>query len=218
MPLLSVQPSPPIAGVWKITETWRDMLALFQDKDLYASEIDKIQADSRKREWLAVRLLVKHLTGRELPISYRSNGAPFLSGQPDHISISHTKGYAAVILSETPLPGIDIEYRSERAWKLRAKYLSDNEIEQCKMIASCQTDPLLSPAQETLATLYWCAKETAYKALQASGVDFIKHLYLEPFPLSATGVFALKATLSASTSTYTIHYQITEDYILTWKA
>ena len=233
MPLAAIA-SKPFIGIWEITEPWQDMLELFQNKAFYAEEVFKIKSDNRKREWLAVRLLIKSLTGSEIPVRYKENGAPFLVDNRYHISISHTQGYAAVILSQYPYPGIDIEYRSDRAWKLRTKYLSTDELEMFEPISpdfqtgneplrlvtifdsTNQTGSIIPPLQSALATLCWCAKETAYKALQLPDIDFIKHLHIEPFSLSEKGIISLKETITSNQTTFKIHYQLTEDFSLTW--
>ena len=170
MPILFTQESPAM-GVWKITETWQDMLEYFKDNDNYSYDIQKIQSDKRKQEWLAVRLLLKYLHGPDVYISYLENGTPVLQNSKYSISISHTKGFAAVILSKSKNPGIDIEYLSGRAWKLHEKYLGENEL---KMFDFLQD----SRYREKLATICWCAKETAFKALQHNEVDFINHLQI----------------------------------------
>ena len=205
---LAFRSQSPVMGIWKITEPWQEMLDLLQNKTNYAIEVLNIQSENRKCEWLAVRLLVELLAGSACFVSYKENGAPFLQNNL-YISISHTKGFAAVILSQNAYPGIDIEYRSERALKLCGKFLSEHEI------ALLPENDITS--QATLATLCWCAKETAYKALQETGIDFIKHLQIAPFTLCEKGILSLKETKSPNQKTYPIHYQVTEDYILTWK-
>jgi len=211
---LSFLVSSPVIGIWEIVESWQDMLELFQNKALYANEVLSINSDSRKREWLAVRLLIKSLSGEEIPVCYKENGTPFLADSQYHISITHTKGYAAVILSQYPHPGIDIEYWSERAWKLRTKYLSEAELELLDSMNQTGSNP--SSLQTALATICWCAKETAYKALQEIEIDFIKHLHIEPFTLSEKGIISLKETKTDKQTTLQIHYQLTDDYIITW--
>ena len=202
MPVLTVNQSP-VIGIWKIIEPWQDMLELFQNKAMYINDVLKILPDKRKCEWLAIRLLLRHITGTEMIIGYRTNGSPFLQNSHYNISISHTKGYAALILSSHSHPGIDIEYRSERALKLCMKYMSEKELDQLKM-------------SSTLATVCWCAKETVFKALQESEVDFIKHFHVAPFTLSEQGTLFLKETKTLEQTTYPIYYQVTDKFILTW--
>ena len=233
MPLLSNHLSPSI-GIWEITESWQDMLELLENKSMYADKMHEIQSDNRKQEWLSVRLLVKNLTNSYTTIDYLPNGTPFLSDNHYHISISHTKGYSAIILSQYTHPGIDIEYRSERAWKLRTKFLNEKELAYFApsdnlYLAGCEkhtpqaTQDINSQASSktsqpsTLATLCWCAKETAYKVLQETSVDFIKHLHIKPLILSKKGIILLEETKTNQQKTVQIHYQITDEYIITWK-
>ena len=205
-------------GIWKIEEPWQDMLALFQNNALYTDDLQKIQSPKRKCEWLAVRLLLKHLTGAEMLIGYRENGTPFIKNNSYRISISHTKGYAALILSKRPDPGIDIEYRSERAWKLRHRFMNATELEQFILFhPDYQPDPEMVIQQSTLAAICWCAKETAFKALQENEVDFISHFHIAPFAISDKGIIRLKETKTTKQKIFPIHYQVTDDFILTWK-
>lgn len=203
-------------GIWKTTESWQDMLESFQDKKIDVPDVNRIQSDKRKLEWLAVRLLLKHLSGSEVTIEYNENGAPLLCNSPYNISISHTTGFVAVILTEKPNPGIDIEYHSERAWKLRKKYMSHVELKMFDSLHN-NADDNKPPGYAELATVCWCAKETAYKALKESGVDFIDHLHILPFTLSEKGILSLKETKTSQQKIFYMNYQITEDYIITWK-
>mgnify|MGYP000016543064 CR=1 FL=1 len=65
-------------------------------------------------EWLAVRVLLYTLSGEEKEIAYHPSGKPYLADASASLSISHTKGYVAVVLG---LPGrevgIDIEQYGE---------------------------------------------------------------------------------------------------------
>lgn len=217
-------------GIWKITEPWQEMLKLLHHKDIYISGAEQIQSERRKQEWLAVRLLLEQLAGPEVTIEYDEYGAPLLHNSAYNISISHTTGFAAVILNDKPYAGIDIEYHSERAWRLREKYLSENELEMfIPLYKDKQRNVQPATGEQAgskqksnrqccneLATLCWCAKETAYKALNQSEVDFIGHLHIQPFILSEKGIFLLKETRTPQQETFFIHYRITEDYIITW--
>lgn len=95
---------------------------------------------------------LQELTGGSALIAYHPNGAPYLSGSSLHISISHTKGYAAVLLQDHPAAGIDIEYRSERVSRIRSRFM--NPEEEAGIDKEYETEHLL---------LHWCAKETLLK-------------------------------------------------------
>jgi phosphopantetheinyl transferase len=210
MPLLNKYETP-LTGIWRITESWQELLESLADKDVYYSDVMRMPSDKRKQEWLAVRLLLQHLSGSSVRIEYRENGAPYLSGSACNISLSHTKGFAAIILSKNKNPGIDVEYRSIRAWRLYKKYMNENE---WKMITPT-TDTSTNIAD--IATICWCAKETAYKALGATCVDFSEHFSIEPFGFSKEGSLILKEKRTEQCRRFMINYRIADEYILTWK-
>ena len=195
----------PLLGIWEIAESWQEMLIALKNKDVYAADLHKIQSDKRKQEWIAVRLLLQQLARARTFIIYGQNGAPFLSDGSYNISIAHTKGFAAILLSKHNKPGIDIEYRSERAWKLRKKFLNKNE----------WTNHVLNATD--YATVCWCAKETAFKALGETAIDFAEHLIIEPFHLSTEGILFLQETRTRQQQRFTIRYEVNEPFILTWK-
>ena len=90
--------------------------------------LENLQPFTRKLEWLAVRVLLYTMLGEEKEIHYYSNGGPYLADGSFSISISHTKGYVAVLLSEPgKRVGIDIECYSERVRKVAHKFMREDE-------------------------------------------------------------------------------------------
>jgi phosphopantetheinyl transferase len=217
MPVFNVDKSP-LMGIWKISEPWQELFDSLTGREAYHSGLNEIRSDRRKQEWLAVRLLLQHLSGKEALIRYRKNGAPFLPDSKYHISISHTQGYAALLLSKNPNPGIDIEYHSERAWRLRKKYMNESELAFITSLCDHKNSGNALTANETeTATICWCAKETACKALGDTGVDFAEHFRIKPFNPSKEGILLLKEKRTEQKLNFKINYRVTEDFILTWK-
>jgi 4'-phosphopantetheinyl transferase EntD len=66
-----------------------------------------------------------------------------------------------------------------------------------------------------IATLCWCAKETAYKALGETAVDFSEHFCIEPFEPLKEGILLLHEKRTEQKRRFSITYRITEDFILT---
>ena len=95
-------------GIWQVTETLEELCACLSD-DVVWQELERLKAPSRKMEYLAVRVLLKTMLGKEARIGHEPSGKPFLTEGEYHVSISHTKGYVAVGLHESAQPGIDIE-------------------------------------------------------------------------------------------------------------
>ena len=126
MPLL-MKHTGPLWGIWKIEESSEVLLSLLRNREEYLPQLELIRTEQRRREWLACRVLLQELTGGPVCVAYRPNGAPYLSGSSLHISISHTKGYAAVLLQNRPAAGIDIEYHSGRVSRIRSRFMNPEE-------------------------------------------------------------------------------------------
>ena len=48
------------------------------------------------------------------------------------------------------------------------------------------------------------------------GVDFQKHLHVNPFPYLSSGTFKGRETRTEACREYELAYQVTPDYVLTW--
>ncbi|MDR2968986.1 MAG: 4'-phosphopantetheinyl transferase superfamily protein [Tannerellaceae bacterium] len=202
MPLLEIHTNP-LRGIWQITEDSARMLSLLGREQFPFP--GNTASEKRRREWLAVRLLLKEMAGGEASIEYHPNGAPFIPGSDYHISISHTKGYAALLLQKNASAGIDIEYRSDRAMKLKERFLSPEEYN-----ALDKTDTL------THSLLYWSAKEVLFKMMGQENVDFREHLHIAPFPPEAKGSISASETRTENGAAFQLHYQVTPNYVWVW--
>lgn len=192
-------------GIWKVTENLDELRALLPDHGVaYLSELNSFKSDSRKIEWLAVRVLLYVLTGKSMPIGYRSNGKPYLADGKTHLSISHTKGYVSVIVSQTNEVGIDIEKMGERVHKVAHKFVRDDEY--------VPEDPILK-TQALL--LIWSAKETMFKCMNEEAVDFREHLHVGLSQIDGTW-FLGKETRSRHGRTFLINYMLDPDFVMTW--
>jgi 4'-phosphopantetheinyl transferase EntD len=192
-------------GIWKVTETLDELRALLPEQGaMYAHELDAFKSDSRKIEWLAVRVLLFTLTGENEPVHYHSSGKPYFAGGKASLSISHTKGYVSVIVSKTSEVGIDIEKVGERVHKVARKFVRDDEF--------LPEDP----RQKTQALLLiWSAKETMFKCMDEEAVDFREHLYVA-LSQSDGSCFPAKETRSPQGRTFLIHYMLDPDFVMTW--
>lgn len=203
MALLYKQLSP-LHGVWKMEESSDELLGMLEHKADYSSFWERVSAEKRRQERFASRMLLKELLGEEARVDYHSTGAPFLACVPLYISISHTKDYVAVILDKRPT-GIDIEYRSDRILKIRSRFM--NPEEEAGIDLEHEVEHLL---------IHWCAKETLFKIIGQEGVDFQKHLHVNPFPYLSSGTFTGRETRTEACREYELAYQVTPDYVLTW--
>ncbi len=167
------------------------------------SQVSKIKAISRVVEWLNTRVLLFELLGEEKIISKHPDGRPFLIDKSYKISISHTKDYVVILLSASHNVGIDIEMISDRVTRLYDKFISDNEY-------------INSDNEVVHQLLHWSAKETLFKIMKESEVDFKEHLRILPFDPLEKGVFKAKEFKTIKQKEYCIHYEVFEDAVLTW--
>lgn len=98
--------------------------------------------------------LLKCMLGKAVDIQHNEDGKPFIENH--HISISHCKGYVAILLSDHHEVGIDIELRSDRVLKIASRFLREDE-------SYDKTDDILEA---------WCAKEAIYKLQSASHLGY----------------------------------------------
>ena len=158
-------------GIWKADETVEELLALLPHKEKYEADICGCTDNSRKLERLAVRVLLYKMLGEEKEIGYRSSGKPYLADGSASISISHTKGYVAVLLGGPEKEvGIDVECYGERVRKVAHKFVREDE--SVSWYKGTETWSLL---------LHWSAKETMFKCMNTSDVDLRKQIQIFPF-------------------------------------
>jgi len=187
-------------GVWKIEEVEKDLQDL---SDCTAPS--NITNTARRIEYLAVRSLVKIMGVNPKDILYMTSGKPYLMNAENNISISHTKGYVAVLLSSFNLSAIDIETRSERVLKIRKKFMALEE--ELELVAS-------GSDEVTGLLLHWCAKEAMFKAVPYEGIDFISELHVKKFTFSGqTG--SLEAISLRDDCNFVIDYLVDKDFVLT---
>lgn len=193
-------------GVWKMDESVEELLALLPDPDPYEQALQRFTAAHRRLEWLSVRVLLYQLLREMKEIGYEPSGKPYLTDRSRFLSISHTKGYVAVILSPVSEVGIDIEQYGQRVHKVAHKFMRADE--EAKAYCDDTTWGLL---------LHWSAKEVMFKCMNCAEVDFREHLRIAPFELQKQGVFAAQEYRSEQQRHFQIQYLIHPDFVLTWQ-
>ena len=179
--------------VWKITETEEQLQSQLLESVLETIANKNYKSKSRRLEVMATyALLTSHLKTPSVIIDHNSNGQPLLDGF--HISISHTNGYACVLLSTQKVVAIDIEYRSDRIERIRSKFLRSDE-------AFTSIEDLL---------LVWSAKETLYKYFSEDDLMY-NEMKVESISASSLSMINLKTNEKKMVS-----YLSTPDYVLTY--
>ena len=194
-------------AIWHITESPDTLYALLATAK-YDVQLAAKKNDSRRAEWLAVRLLVKELFGSEAEVAYHPTGRPYLKGADTYISISHTRDYAAVAYSTAGPIGLDIEHISDRVERIAHRFTSTDE--------AAYIDTHGQQDRPMYHLINWSAKETLYKLLDDTRMaDFKAAFHIAPYTLASKGM--LDATLLAAyDGRVAVHYRLFPDFVCTW--
>ena len=191
-------------GVWQANESVDELSGML---DLHKDDkktLNGFRLESRKKEWLAVRVLLKELAGEEHRIMYKKNGAPFLKNSDLHIGISHTKGFAGVAIAPFPV-SLDMEKASPRIERVYQRFV--NETEEAFIPENEKTD---------YYNLIWTAKETLFKLYDRQDVVFKENFLIEPFILSEKGAVKARVMFDDFTAQVLMHYEILPEFTLTY--
>lgn len=147
------------------------------------------EGSGRERECEAINYLVKNVLNIPDDIVHNKDGKPFIAGY--NISITHTRGWAAVMVSDNYEVGVDIEFRSERVNRIASRFL--------------RSDEKLTDTESRL--IAWCAKESLYKLCSS------QHLAYEEMKVDIESdiIHNLK-----SAESYPYNKLLARDFILVW--
>lgn len=195
-------------GFWEITETVDQLMELLNPDEEELVNFHLYRNDLRKKEWLAVRLLLQLMTGKNSKISYDPAGKPLLVNGPGHISISHSSNCAVIYLHPEWHPGIDIESITRNVERASRKFLSEKELRDCTIENQLSNADLL---------LRWCAKEAIFKMVPFSDVDFASQIACVALPVNADEG-AMQATFTSESTHLNIplRYRIIGEILMVW--
>ena len=193
-------------GLWQMDESPEQLFDLYPHLLPYRSSLDdKYKNDGRKLEFLAIRALMyemlrvngasKGLLSHADDFTHNGQGKPLFRGY--HVSISHTKGYAALILSKKSEVAVDIEYMSDRVERIASKFLRKDE----------RADSL------DAKLVHWCAKETVFKLFSEENLLF-EDMRVKPFDTMADWACDVENLKSGKTAR--VDFELAMDFVLTY--
>jgi 4'-phosphopantetheinyl transferase EntD len=158
MPLLRIiKRDEATIGLWEMVDGEFDSYTDDYLRGAIGEAEKRYKSNARRMEYICERALLKDMmNGKIVKIFHNEDGKPMLNNGLN-ISISHTRGYIAIILSETKNVGIDIEYVSDRVEKISSRFMREDE----------SADDIMS------LLVHWCAKETLYKLFSSEHLDFM---------------------------------------------
>jgi len=192
-------------AVWKIEEEpdfYRTGLILSEWETNY---LNNITHPKRQLTWLASRYLLKLLMDTDVFVEllFDEHGKPFLANFDLHVSLSHSSGYAAAIISNNYEVGIDVEEPHRKIEIIKTKFLSGIEL---KNIGD-------ENLRENLL-IYWSAKEVMYKIYGKRKLEFKDDMYIKPFLLKQRGDIDGMLMKNGSVADYHLHYLLNKDFTL----
>lgn len=193
-------------GLWQMDESPEQLFDLYPHLLPYRSSLDdKYKNDGRKLEFLAIRALMyemlrvngasKGVLSHAGDFTHNGQGKPLFRGY--HVSISHTKGYAALILSKKSEVAVDIEYMSDRVERIASKFLRKDE----------RADSL------DAKLVHWCAKETVFKLFSEENLLF-EDMRVNPFDTMADWACDVENLKSGKTAR--VDFELAMDFVLTY--
>ena len=150
--------------LWKITESWTELIGLFENDTEINAVIQNFESESKKQQFLASRLLLKVEFGN-WKTHHNPNGKPHPINNSSEISITHDRGIAGIIKSMNPC-GIDIQAITPKVIRVKSKFVNENDFYS-------------TSEKEKDLTILWCAKETLYKIHGNPNIFFKEHIIIE---------------------------------------
>lgn len=194
-------------AIWHITESSSELYEKLGTHS-YDASLATFTLETRRAEWLAVRLLVSEVLGRDKVIAYHPTGRPYLTDGSYHIGVTHTRGYAAIVYHRTAPVGIDIEYLSSRVERIANRFTHPSEAEYLGAVSVEQ--------RTSMQLVNWSAKESLYKLFDSTAaVNFQNSFVIHPYSLDQEGALSVSIYAPART-VCVVHYAFYEDFLCTW--
>ena len=184
--------------IWEIDESFHDLQSKVDLSQHSLKLLNQKKSEIQKKQFLAIRNIFKLLSIEDNEVKYDKVGKPIFS-QNKILSISHSGNYAAVIISDQSV-GIDIEKINGKAYKIKHKFL---HIEL--------NYPL--ELNNKISLVYWNIKESIYKAMGITGIDFKKNILALPLGINSS---KCKSWYVNNDDIYSFetHFRISKNYTL----
>ncbi|MGP1362409.1 MAG: 4'-phosphopantetheinyl transferase family protein [Bacteroides sp.] len=187
---------------WHITES-EEQLKAFIGGDSFPT-LSNFRDPARRLEWLATRCILKTL-GITDQVLYTKQRKPLLVSGNEHISMSHTYPYAAVITNPTSFVGIDIEKKNRPFKRIAYQFLTLGELSWLNLDNTLQL------------ALIWSAKEAFFKVYNRTGLNSFTDLDVLPFAVQKkNGAFSLLVHADTNFFKAWLEYAILDDFVITW--
>lgn len=154
--------------IWELTEDENFFVDKLPER-VFFDIVLRDETPKRRIEILAGKFLIYTLS--EKIFTKDKYNKPFLEDSNYFISLSHSKNLIFALCSKY-LCGIDIQYFTNRIERIAWRVMSDEK--------AARIDKLQSQLHWHI---YWCAKESLYKAYGKRGLNFKNEIKIIPFDI-----------------------------------
>lgn len=185
--------------VWKVTESLSELIEKVDLDGVHQLRFDSIKTETDKKNFLAIREILKSIGYSAEDLFYNEEGKPFLK-DGKHISISHSFDMVAIIISKGQV-GVDIEKKREKIINIADKFTQWNYRN-----ASFSSQTVLQKL-----TMIWSAKEAGFKAHGKPGIT-ANHILVKDFFPNDT-----ETKIKIDDSVYNVSFlNIQEEFVLAY--
>lgn len=190
--------------IWKIEESEARLSEGITLTDTCRKRMLGMKSELHRRGFLSIRHLMAAAGYEDADMYYDNMGKPHLK-DGNHISITHSNHFTAIIVSQRNEVGIDIEKQRDKILRIAHKF---TPIEEYRTIANA--DALIRKL-----TVVWGCKESLYKIYAQEGLSFLHHIKISDFSLTdrtTTGEIIYKGR----TSNYDLTFREFEGFTLVY--
>jgi phosphopantetheinyl transferase len=186
-------------AVWNITEP----------EDFFLKKVHllkEINHPHKRLQHLAGRYLLQ-LLDPGFPLHFieiADSNKPLLSNEEFHFSISHCGDFAAAIISDNTVVGIDVELIRSGIGFIKHKFLSERE------------QKLLPALNAQMLTLLWSCKEAVYKWYGRGGVDFKSHIVIKNISINDNRGIVTCRFMKEKEMALNIEFHLFQNLCLAW--
>jgi len=188
--------------LWKITEELVDLFDCANITDATLFRLGATKSDQHKKGILAVRLLLQEAGYSDHDLYYDEFGKPHLK-DGTHISISHSHGFSAIILSDKTT-GLDLEMRREKIKIIAYKFIEPGFVLDEN-----------APDYINKLTVNWGVKEAVFKIRNEKGISFKDHIDVAPFQMT-DGKTTAKLHFNNIVRHFNVFFAEVENYTLVY--
>lgn len=186
--------------LWRVEESIDELEKNIELSPYCKERYNSMKSVMHRKAFLSIRHLLKLFGYTDFDLEYDANGKPHLKdGQ--HISISHSYHFTAVVVSNKPV-GVDVEKQREKIKYIAPKF---TPVEEYKSLGN--GEDLIKKL-----TIVWGAKESIYKLFGKQGLLFLHDIYVHDFDFEASTTRA-NVSYKGITKDYMLHFFEVEDFI-----